>query len=147
MTYFTNNRIRWFISAVMAVLCGIAVFLPVINVADVSGVTQNEALSLVWFLSAAGFPEMYTVTLIGYFLLITPFIVVGFLKEFRTWSLIIAAVVSVVYFAINIFWSAIILGGSGYDGAVTLSFWGWLYLIVQTGTIINLFAFIPKIKR
>lgn len=146
MDYFTNNRIRWFISAAVSILCGVAVFLPAVNVADVLGVSETESHSLVWFLSEAGFPEVYTVVLTVYFVFLLPLVVCGFLKNLRVWPIVTAAVASIVYFAVNIFWTAIILGGSGQSGAVTLSVWGWVYLVVQTGAIINLFAFIPRCK-
>jgi hypothetical protein len=146
MGYFTDKRIRFFISALTCLMCGAGAFIPAINIADPLGFSPAETHSVMWFLKEANFPELYTVTLVLYFALILPIIVCGFLTPLKKWPVVVAAVASCLYFLINVFWAAIILwGGSG--GFVTLNLWGWGYLVLQIITIINLFAFLPSLKK
>lgn len=146
--FFDNKRFCWLISAFVCLLCGAAAFIPTVNVADVLGFSEATSGSLVWFLSEAGFPEVYTVILAVYFVFILPLIICGFLKKLRVWPVVVAAVGSIIYFLINMFWGAIILGGSGgYENAVTLSVWGWVYIVLQLATIVGLFVFASKLKR
>lgn len=141
-------RIRWYIGWFLCAICSVAVFLPVVSVADLFGISAAENYSLVWYIGQSGFPEIYTVIMVIYYGALAIMGGFGFKRKLQIWPLVVMGVVSVVYTIINLFWIYIILNGTGgYENAVRLSVWSWIYFGVQMVTFINLFSFIPKIKE
>ena len=149
--YFNNNRIRWFISAFVCIVCGIAPFLPTVKIVAVDnifGSSEQITKSIVWFMSESGYPEIYTYTLVGYFLLILPIIVFGFFRELKSWPILFTAVISIIYLLVNSFWVGMVFYSTvSYATSVTLTVWGWSYILLQLVGIINLFSFLPKLKK
>ncbi len=143
-----DKKIGWYISWFLCLLCSVAVFLPAVNVADIFGMSEAESYSLSWYLKEAGFPEVYTVILTVYYAAVAVVGAFGFKKELSVWPLVGMAVVSVLFFAVNLFWGYVIMTGTGgFEGAVTLTLWSWIYLALQPITIVTLFVFISKMKQ
>ncbi len=147
MNFFTDTRIRWMLTALLALICIAGIYVPAVSVADPLGFSAPEQNSLTWFLKQAAFPEVYTVILLIYIATIGPLALFSALQELKKWPIVLAAVGSVFFLAVNLFWGFIILGGGGSVGAVKLTIWSWIYLVVQLLSIVNIVSFAVKFKK
>lgn len=152
MKYFNQYRIRFWISAFFQIALFAAAFLPTVqlvaideNVINVDTVSK----SALWYLSSAGFPEIYTAILTFYGLFSLPVILLGF-KELKAYPVMIAAVTNTLYLLLNVFWALFILNlGISGDFAThsTLTVWFFVYLVVQLAQIAHLFILFFQIKK
>lgn len=152
MKYFNQYRIRFFISAFFQIVLFAAAFLPTVQLVGIDENVINldvVSKSSLWYLSNAGFPEIYTAILTLYGLLSLPIILFGF-KELKAYPVITAAVTDVIYLLLNVFWALFILnlGISGdFATCSTLTVWFFVYLAVQLAQIVHLFILFFQIKK
>ncbi len=143
-----DKKIGWFIGWFLCALCSVAVYLPVVSVADIFGMSEAERYSLVWYLSQAGFPQVYAVILTVYYAVLAVFGIMGFKKSLAQWPCVLMAVVSVLFFVVNLFWGYIIMTGTGgFEVAVSLTVWSWAYIAVQIAAVIALCLSATRIKE
>lgn len=152
MKYFNQYRIRFWISAFFQIALFAAVFLPSVKlIAIQENVVNVDTLSksAVWYLSNAGYPEIYAIILTLFGLLSLPVILLGF-KELKRYPVMIAAVTDIVYLIVNTFWTVFILVlGLNGDFATTssLTVWFWLFTALQLAQIIHLFILFFQMKK
>lgn len=152
MKYFNQYRIRLWISAFFQTALFAAVFLPSVKlIAIQENVVNVDTLSksAVWYLSNAGYPEIYAIILTLFGLLSLPVILLGF-KELKRYPVMIAAVTDIVYLIVNTFWTVFILAlGLNGDFATTssLTVWFWLFTALQLAQIIHLFILFFQMKK
>lgn len=152
MKYFNQYRIRFWISAFFQIALFAAVFLPSVKlIAIQENVVNVDTLSksAVWYLSNAGYPEIYAIILTLFGLLSLPVILLGF-KELKRYPVMIAAVTDIVYLIVNTFWTVFILAlGLNGDFATTASLtaWFWLFTALQLAQIIHLFILFFQMKK
>ena len=152
MKYLNQFRIRFWISAFFQIVLFAAAFLPTVqliaideNVINVDTISKSS----LWYLSSAGFPEIYTAILTLYGLFSLPVILLGF-KDLKAYPVMIAAVTDVLYLLLNVFWALFILNlGISGDFATrsTLTVWFFVYLAVQLAQIAHLFILFFQIKK
>ena len=152
MKYLNQYRIRFWVSAFFQIVLFAAAFLPTVqliaideNVINVDTISKSS----LWYLSNAGFPEIYTAILTLYGLFSLPIILLGF-KELKAYPVMIAAVTDILYLLLNVFWALFILNlGILGDFATrsTLTIWFFVYLAVQLTQILHLFILFFGIKK
>lgn len=151
MGFFTNSRIRFLIGLFIYFLLIAVIFLPIINitVTDSSlNATESVLGSLYWFYSQTGYPEIYTIIAIVYGILGLPITVSFFVNSQKIWPLALSLVSMAVYFLVNCFWTGIILYSvAGFASQITLTVWGWIYILAQIIGIVSLICFIVQVKR
>ena len=153
MKYINQYRIRWWVSAFFQIALFAAVFLPTVtivaieeNVVNVDSVSR----SALWYLSSAGFPGIYTVILTLFALLSLPTVVLGFKRELKPVSLLVAAITDVLYLIINVFWVLFVLLlalNGDFATAASLTVWFWISAAVNTAQTVHLFILFFQIKK
>lgn len=150
-SYFTNNRIRWFISCFIFLLLGVAPLLPNIsgsgqyNLLDIN----KESHSLLFYFSESGFNFYYYVIALYYIggIVLTVF---GALIPPRKLFCGLLLAFSGVFLAINLLSAGFIflaVSLSGITETVSLTVWSIIYLVLQTGNITNLIQFLFCFKK
>ncbi len=152
MKYFNQYRIRFWISAFFQIVLFAAAFLPTVKLVGISinlvnvEVVSNSAL---WFLSNAGYPEIYGVILTLFALLSLPIILLGF-KKLKRYPLMIAAVTDILYLIVNTLLTVfiLILGLSGdFATSSNLTVWFFVYIFFQIAQIVHLFMLFFQMKK
>ena len=148
--YFTNNRIRWFISCFVFLLLGVAPLLP-----NISGSGQynllsinNESHSLFFYYSELGLNFYYFVIALYYIggIVLT---VLGALNPPRKLFCALLLAFSGVFLVINLLSASLIflsVSLSGITETVRLTVWSIIYLVLQTGNAANLIQFLFYFK-
>ena len=153
MKYINQYRIRWWVSAFFQIALFAAVFLPTVtivaieeNVVNVDSVSR----SALWYLSSAGFPEIYTVILTLFALLSLPTVLLGFKRELKPAPLLVAAITDILYLIINVFWVLFVLllaQNGDFATAATLTVWFWMSAVINTAQTVHLFILFFQIKK
>lgn len=152
MKYFNQYRIRWWVSAFFQILLFAAAFLPTVKLVGISINLVNVEVvskSALWFLSNAGYPEIYAVILTLFGLLSLPIILLGF-KELKAYPVMIAAVTDILYLLINVFWALFMLslGANGdFATSANLTVWFWIFIAVCVAQIVHLFILFFQMKK
>lgn len=152
MKYFNQYRIRFFVSAFFQIALFAAAFLPTVKLVAIQENLVNVdtlSKSAPWFLSNAGFPEIYAVILTLFGLLSLPIILLGF-KELKRYPVMIAAVTDIVYLIMNTLWTVfiLVLGLNGdFATSANLTVWFWVFAALQIAQIVHLFILFFEIKK
>ncbi len=153
MKYLNQYRVRYWVSAFFQIALFAAAFLPTVKLVGISinlvnvEVVSNSAL---WFLSNAGYPEIYGAILTVYALLSLPVILLGFKRDLKRYPLMIAAVTDILYLIVNTLLNVfiLILGLSGdFATSSNLTVWFFVYIVFQIAQIIHLIILFIQIKK
>ena len=153
MNYLNKYRVRYWVSAFFQIALFAAAFLPTLKIVGISinlvnvEVVSNSAL---WFLSTAGYPEIYGAILTVYGILSLPLIIFSFKREFKRAPIMIAAITGIIYLALNALLNVFILllGLSGdFATSSNLTVWFWVYTVFQIAQIVHLFLLFFQIKK
>ncbi len=144
--YFTNNRIRWFISCFVFLLLGVAPLLPGISGSGQYNLLSinNESHSLLFYYSELGLTFYYFVIALYYIggIVLT---VLGALIPPRKLFCALLLAFSGVFLVINLLSAGLIflaVSLSDITETVRLTVWSIVYLALQTGNIANLIQFL-----
>ena len=133
MKFLTDIKIRCIISLAVYLLLPITVFLPQVTILNTnlsSGLVAEVSQSVIWYLSEAGIPEIYTISLIIYFAFSLFLIVSVFLRELRTWPVLLTAVFSVLFLAFHGFWTGIVFYAvKSTVGTCSFTVWSWIFIL------------------
>ena len=148
--YFDNDRIRWVVSLIIYFICGAAPFIPTVTGAgtynDISINKVSQSLHFYW--SGIGL-DFYPAVVTLYAVVGAVFLVWGLVKRPPFIGGIVVTALSVIFLLFNLLAGGIIfysVSYAGIDETCTLSVWGIVYLVVQAVSIVNLCAFLPKLK-
>ena len=153
MKYINSYRIRWWVSIFFQIALFAAVYLPTVTLIG----TQSSAFSIdkvsqsaLWYLSNAGFPDVYDTILTVYILLSLPLLIFGFLRVLKRAPIMLAAVTDIIYMVFNVLLTVFIyyLGVTGtFAVSTTFTVWFWLYVAVQIAQIVHLFMLFVQMKN
>lgn len=154
--YFDNNRIRLIISAVLYLLCCAIPFLPTVTGAAQQSLSSGEVdvineagLSLNFLYSGIGmsfFPVIVTVYAIAGAVLL----VLGLIKRPSFIATVIMGVSAALFFVINMLAGAFIfvaVSSADINEVCTLSVWGWVSVGALVANMVNIFVFLPFLKK
>ncbi len=157
MNFFTKNRIRWWLTALVQILCGVTFLLPTVKVVGADSllnISDTVTKSVPWWInnsvSQMGLPNIYTLAFVVFFLLCVPIVVGSFLKKLYRLPIILSLVVIILFTVFSGFWTVIfLLATGGVSGiiSVTPTLWGYLWILLTLAQIINLALFIPALKK
>lgn len=144
--YWSALRIYGIASLIICALCTVAVFVPMVEYIEWDG--QAQTMSVYEVLSQIEPSFLWMVQLAIYAVLCIPFAISVFCKNIRMWPAIIAAVASIVFFAMQILWVIIMVDtASNYTASFPLTFLGGSVTVVQVAQIVNLFVYAKKVKK
>lgn len=155
--FFTTNRIRYMSTALVQVLCGVTFLLPTVKVDGTDsllGITETIVKSVPWWVNTSfgemGLPTVYTAVFVIFFLLCIPLVVCSFTKKLYRWPIVLSLVAISLFTLFGAFWTVVFfLATADLSGifSVTLTIWGFVWIILSLAQIVNLALFIPALKK
>ena len=151
MKYFNKYRIRFFVAAFFQLLLFAAIYLPAVRVVSIQEFTMQVEVvskSAQWFLSNAGYPEIYNTIVLLYILFSLPILILGFKEPMKRWPLLTAAITGIVFMALNLICTLFVFSlAKDVATLASLTAWFWVYLLVQALQIVHLFMMYIQIKK
>ncbi|MBQ5910806.1 MAG: hypothetical protein IIW94_02195 [Clostridia bacterium] len=153
MKYITQHRIRWWVSAFFQIILFASVFLPMVKIVAIDQNVVNVdtvSRSALWYLSSAGYPEIYGIILTLFAVLSLPILCLGFRFFLKPAALMVAAVTDIIYLLVNVFWTVFILLLSTYGDfstSTTLTPWFFVGTAINLAQIVHLFILFFGVKK